>query len=414
MILIRDKYKCCGCSACEQICPKHCIILKEDIEGFSYPEVDKSSCIDCHLCEKVCPVINQSESIKPLRVYAAKNPSEKIRMESSSGGIFTMFAERTINNHGVVFGARFNSNWEVIHDYTETIEGLLAFRGSKYVQSQIGNNYLEVENFLKQGREVLFSGTPCQIAGLHKFLGKKYEGTLITVDMLCHGVPSPLVWREYLKFITHSKGAIRKNTVKSKLVITGINFRDKSTGWKKYGFVLRGIYTVKSDKNVAPSCYSQNEILLHETLDKNIFIQGFLKNLYLRPSCYHCPSKAGKSESDITIADFWGISEYYRDFDDDKGVSLIMTNSHKGESIINEINFERQSSDIRAVIQNNPAYYRSPKMNRKRKDFYIKIYNGININAAIKNCLYIPLTIKLRRKCSIFSNRVIKKIKTFL
>lgn len=192
MIEIKDKKDCCGCSACVQKCPKQCISLKEDNEGFLYPEVDKSMCINCGLCEKVCPVLHQGESRKPLKVYAAKNQDEEIRRQSSSGGIFTLLAEKTIQDGGVVFGARFDEHWEVKHDYTETIEGLAAFRGSKYVQSRMEDNYRKAEMFLKQGRKVLFSGTPCQVAGLKRFL-RKYYGNLLTIDMVCHGVPSPLV-----------------------------------------------------------------------------------------------------------------------------------------------------------------------------------------------------------------------------
>ena len=198
MIEIKDKKDCCGCSACVQRCPKQCITLKEDNEGFLYPIVDKKTCIDCGLCEKVCPILHQGEPQKPLKVYAAKNLNEEIRRQSSSGGIFTLLAEQVIQEGGVVFGARFDENWEVKHDYTETIEGLAVFRGSKYVQSRIEDNYKKAEEFLKQGRKVLFSGTPCQIAGLKRFLRKEYE-ELLTVDFVCHGVPSPGVWRKYLK-----------------------------------------------------------------------------------------------------------------------------------------------------------------------------------------------------------------------
>ena len=197
MIEIKEKAFCCGCNACVQRCPKQCISMHEDEEGFLYPRVDKTICIECGLCEKVCPVINQNEPRKPLKVYAAYNKDEKIRRESSSGGVFTAIAEQVIDEGGIVFGACFDENWEVKHDYTETKEGLKAFRGSKYVQSRIKDNYQKAEHYLKEGRKVLFSGTPCQIAGLKKYLCKEYEN-LLTVDFICHGVPSPKVWRMYL------------------------------------------------------------------------------------------------------------------------------------------------------------------------------------------------------------------------
>lgn len=198
MIKLEKKSDCCGCAACVQRCPKQCISMQEDEEGFLYPAVDKESCIDCGLCEKVCPILSPSSPHLPHYIYAAKSKDEHIRKHSSSGGVFTLLAEQTINAGGVVFGARFDEKWDVVHDYSETLEGLSAFRGSKYVQSSIDQSYKQVESFLRGGRLVLFSGTPCQIAGLKRFLRKDYEN-LTTVDFICHGVPSPKVWRMYLK-----------------------------------------------------------------------------------------------------------------------------------------------------------------------------------------------------------------------
>lgn len=172
MIHITDKRDCCGCNSCVQRCPKSCIRMREDDEGFLYPKVDESVCIDCGLCEKVCPVIHQARENRPIVVCAAKNKSEEIRYQSSSGGVFTALANEIIREGGVVFGAGFDENWEVKHDCTETVEGLSAFRGSKYVQSRIGDSFKKAEQFLKIGRTVLFSGTPCQIAGLKRFCGK--------------------------------------------------------------------------------------------------------------------------------------------------------------------------------------------------------------------------------------------------
>ena len=197
MIDILNKKDCCGCSACVQKCPKQCISLKEDNEGFLYPQVNQQECISCGICKKVCPIINPNEKRTPLQIYAAINKNEEIRRQSSSGGIFTLLSEEILKEGGVVFGARFDENWEVKHDYTENVKGLVNFRGSKYVQSRIEDNYKKVETFLKQGRKVLFSGTPCQIAGLKRFLSKEYDN-LLTVDFICHGVPSPKVWRLYL------------------------------------------------------------------------------------------------------------------------------------------------------------------------------------------------------------------------
>lgn len=188
MIRIVDKRDCCGCSACVQRCPKHCITLQEDAEGFLYPYVDESSCIDCGLCEKVCPMLHSGEPRKPLVVYAARNRNEKVRLQSSSGGVFTALAETVVHEGGVVFGVCFDEKWEVVHTYADNCDELVKFRGSKYVQSKMGDCYQQVETFLKAGRKVLFSGTPCQIRGLKLFLRKEYEN-MLAVDVICHGVP---------------------------------------------------------------------------------------------------------------------------------------------------------------------------------------------------------------------------------
>lgn len=218
MITIKDKQDCCGCGACAQRCPQSCIKMIEDKEGFLYPQINISACINCNLCNKVCPIINKNNPQNPIYSYAAINTNDEIRLRSSSGGLFSAFSEAILNQGGIVFGAKFNQNWEVIHGYTETIDNLYQFRSSKYVQSIIGNCYIQTEKFLKTGKIVLFSGTPCQISGLKHFLKKEYEN-LITVEILCYGVPSPLAWESYLRSISNKKSSI-----------TDINFRDKSTG----------------------------------------------------------------------------------------------------------------------------------------------------------------------------------------
>ena len=362
MIHIHDKHNCCGCAACVQACPKQCISFDEDEQGFRYPLVDENLCVDCGLCKKVCPVLNQADAKKPLKVYAAQNPNEAIRLKSSSGGIFTMLAEAVIDEGGVVFGARFDKNWEVEHGYTETKEGLEAFRGSKYLQSGTENTYQQTKEFLKSGRKVLYSGTSCQIAGLKKFLRKEYDN-LFTVDVVCHGAPSPLVWRTYLQDLKkYPKGTAGKKSVCSSpnevSVITGISFRDKSTGWKKFGFVLKGMSATKANRNTFLSSVSTEEkhdVLLHETLDKNLFMKVFLKNLCLRPSCSSCPAKSGKCGSDISLADYWGIENHHPEWDDDKGTSLVLVNSEKGSYVFNNLGIKSITTTYEEGFSGNPS-----------------------------------------------------------
>lgn len=375
MIHITDKSKCSGCNACVQICPKQCIRMQEDCEGFLYPLVNDDMCVDCKLCEKVCPIINQNEPRRPLKIYAAKHPDDEIRLNSSSGGVFTLLAEQVIAEGGVVFGARFDESWQVVHDYTETVEGLAAFRGSKYVQSVIGNTYKSAQDFLEQGRKVMFTGTPCQIAGLRKFMRKEY-GNLLTVDVVCHGVPSPLVWRKYLEETRENLRAERdagKNTVSSSLkdlpVITGISFRDKTHGWKKYGFRLRYAASKAAGNSVSSSANDSEHTLL-QPFPENVFMKGFLSNFYLRPSCYACTARTGKSGSDISIADFWGVQSYYPEFDDDRGVGLVLVNSDKGRKAYEQTNSDSIESTYEQGLNQNPCLEHSVARTKHVKTFW--------------------------------------------
>ena len=406
MIYIEDKKQCCGCSACVQRCPKQCIQMQEDEEGFLYPIVDKNVCIDCGVCEKVCPVLNQGEERKSLEVYAAFNKNEEIRMQSSSGGLFTILAEQVIQEGGVVFGARFNEDWAVVHDYTETVDGLSAFRGSKYVQSWIGNMFDQAEQFLKQERKVLFSGTPCQIAGLKLYLRKEYEN-LLTVDFICHGVPSPGVWRKYLEELIGRQG-YRKNIVlfhskpfipNSIRNISRIEFRNKRLGWKKYSFVLT--------LSVLDGHGTQNTVLFSEPYNENIFMKGFLADLYLRPSCYACPSKCMKSGSDITIGDYWGIQNVMPEIDDDKGICCVMVNTIKGSLCLSQINVEKYISSDRTVIQGNPALIQSVMLSEMRDRFYEQ-YCNVSLLEQINRLTQLPIV--LRSKIWVY-NQLIKLIR---
>lgn len=302
-----------------------------DKEGFLYPQVDVTRCIDCGKCEKVCPELVEAGEGKATGVYAAKNPDDEVRRASSSGGIFTLLAKYVLAENGVVFGARFDKDWNVVHDYTESKEGLGAFRGSKYVQSRTGETFKQAERFLKAGRKVLFSGTPCQIMGLKRYLRREYDN-LLTVDFVCHGVPSPLVWRKYIEeTLVRQDEKIQFRPTLNHLfsdempLIEGISFRDKCLGWEKFSFALTlSKVTTAGEKNT---------VSLSSIFYDNAYMQAFLANLTLRPSCYACPAKCGRSGSDVTLGDFWGIGKIAPELDDDRGCSLLIIKS-RGEGQI--------------------------------------------------------------------------------
>lgn len=338
--------KCCDCMACYSICPKQCITMLEDKEGFIYPKVDESLCIDCEQCVKVCPFHNPSTPSVPTEVYAAYNKNKEIRLASSSGGVFTLIAEKVIKEDGVVFGAKFTDEWRVAIVPTGTIEGLKAFRGSKYLQATIGNSYKQTKEYLRQGRKVLFSGTPCQIAGLKHFLRKDYDN-LITVDFVCHGVPSPKVWGMYLEEVTEA----------GKKAINDIKFRDKPNGWKRFNF------TLSYDEN--------NEAFTMSSFNgDNHYMRAFLKDMILRPSCYNCQTKSGRSHSDVTIADYWGIDKVNPQMDDDKGTSLLLINTKKGRDALDFQQMQYVKSTYEDALKYNHAIEQSAIPHRHRNEFF--------------------------------------------
>ena len=362
MIQIKDKNECCGCSACVQRCPKRCISLEEDKEGFLYPNVDEINCINCGVCEKVCHELHPYEEKRPIEVYAAINKDEEIRLNSSSGGIFYLMAENTIKDGGVVFGAKFDKDWQVVFDYSETYEGCKSFMGSKYVQANVDSAFKNAECFLKRGRKVLFSGTPCQIAALHHFLRKEYPN-LYTVDFVCHGVPSPKVWRLYLKEVMKKYNDIHN-----------IEFRNKRNGWKDFYFVLED-----NAKDVSQSLYISHF--------EDPYMKAFLENMSIRPSCYNCKAKQGRSNSDITIADFWGIWNEFPQIDDDKGTSLILINTPKGHQTFDWSKISKIKTSFDAALKYNMGLNSTAKPHNKRALFFSNIDKEISIIKLIDRCL---------------------------
>lgn len=327
MITLKRKEDCCGCYACETVCPAQCITMREDSEGFMYPETDVSKCIDCHLCEKVCPVINSplrtglnvpltKDFLAEPQVFAAQCSSDELRMASSSGGVFTVLAERIIQNGGVVFGVRWSEDFtEVFHDFTETVEGLAAFRGSKYLQSKIGDAFKKCREFLRAGREVMFTGTPCQIAGLRRALRRDFPN-LLTVDIACHSTPSPKAWNAYLAgLIAREKlGKVRNVFFRKKI------FDKKRNAWDCTKFFVEG-----ESRTYINSVYGMS------------YGVGFLNGLFSRPSCPECPSKNRTSGSDISIGDFWGVEKYYPSLRMRDGLSVVVCHTQRGISAFDAV-----------------------------------------------------------------------------
>lgn len=388
MINITNKQDCCGCSACVQRCPKHCIHLTEDTEGFLYPIIDKKICINCGICENVCPLLHLSKPITVLKTLAVKNVNEEERFSSSSGGVFISIAKAILQKGGVVFGAVYDEHWEVKHTHAETEKNVKAMMGSKYLQSRIENSYIETERFLKSGREVLFTGTPCQIAGLRYFLRKNYPN-LLTVDFLCHGVPSPGIWRKYLYEIFPNLHTYSSSSLNITPTITSISFREKTHGWKSYSIEFRGNPISQTGRNI---------ILLSEIHRENPFMRGFLSDIYLRPSCYNCRCKNGVSQSDLTIADYWGIDKLMPDFDDDKGIGLVLINTSKGESYFNLLNMEVRLSTLKDAQQFNGGFKENIKMHPKRDFFFKQLSEGKSVSKTVEQCLHVPIYQKLINK----------------
>lgn len=361
MIIIKDKKDCCGCGACVQKCPKKCISLQEDNEGFLYPYIDEKLCVDCGLCEKVCPETSSYDTRLPFRSYAAINTNDEIRKLSSSGGIFSVIAEKIIDEGGVVFGARFDESWQVILDYTENKDGIKAFRGSKYIQAYTGETFSECEYFLKEGRKVLYTGTPCQIAALKHFLRKDYSN-LLTIDFICHGVPSPLVWRRYLNDIS------KIESIKS--ICKGVG----TSALKDFRF------KVEYDSKDSILSFSS---LAHE----NAYLKAFLSDLILRPSCHSCIAKSCSSMSDMTIADFWGVWNVEPTFFDDKGTSLVLIHNQNLEGILYGIEgIKMQEVSYEKAIKFNMALIDNATPNINRDLFWQKFHKTKNFSRLVSRC----------------------------
>lgn len=347
---------CTGCETCANICPKNCISMQRDEEGFAYPKINHEICISCGKCDKICPVLN----FKPVmpdklpEVFVAIHPDEKIRRHSSSGGTFTALSELILNTGGIIFGAGFDENWHVVHTSAENFNELENLRGSKYVQSQIGDVYKRVKIELEKGRRVLFSGTPCQCAGLKNFLGKDYDN-LLTVDIICHGVPSPKLWESYIEYRAQGHDIAR------------VNFRSKRHGWMglhlELNFYDCGYY----------DGFEQTDLYFKE----------FLNDLILRPSCHECKFKFPNGKADITIGDAWGVQNFAPKFFDNRGTSLVIVHTDKGKNFLSKANLIKQAVSFDVLPMNNPAYLNSVIPDARRADFFNDLKNFPNLPIAV-------------------------------
>ena len=373
-----DKLHCSGCSACASICPHEVISMQMDNEGFADPVIDENICINCALCEKVCPGLHQSILKSPLSVNAAKAKADNLRLESSSGGIFSILANNVLEHGGLVFGAAFDhSDWHVYHKYIDKKLDLHELRGSKYVQSDITNCFKEVKKALNDGREVLFTGTPCQIAGLRSYISltnKSKSNLLLCVDVICHAVPSPLAWRKYLEQRVSEHNRHKNSELKD---IKKIDFRNKDTGWKNFSIYIEFIDNMK---------YSA-------IFQEDNFMKGFLRELYNRPSCHDCKCKNFNSGSDITLGDYWGIDTLVQEMDDDKGVSLVIINTEKGKNAFDILSDKMEIcvSDLKDAIIRNQAIVVSTSTHQNRTKFFRKIHKSKNFDKLVYKMLRLPM-----------------------
>ena len=361
MIKIVDPSKCCGCSACVNVCQHHAISIQPDKLGFPYPVVDMDNCVDCGLCDAVCafvPDVSAAQTVPndtKVEVLAARHDDADILAQSQSGGAFSAIAVQVLNDGGVVYGAAFDQSHLVRHIKVDSVEGLSALRGSKYVQSDLSDIFRQVRSDLRSGTKVLFCGTPCQVAGLRSFIPVTMQDGLYLVDFVCHGVPSPSVWKDYLDYMSR-QGTIVK-----------ANFRDKSVaGWKEHKETF--IYN-NGKKNVADS-----------------FRVLFYKNIMLRHSCSVCPYNIMNHKSDVTIADFWGVDEIIPQMDGPEGTSMVICNTSDGQELMvrasDVLNIVTAVLDYDFMSRRNPNLVRPARIDKDRMAFENEFAQGGFIRVA--------------------------------
>ena len=308
-----DQNLCTGCTACASICLKGCIEMQPDAFGFRYPQIREEACIDCGLCTKSCPVLAQNQETQLPQAYAAMAEDTDLRLQSSSGGVFSLLAQKVIERNGAVFGAAYDADFAVHHICAEASDDLKLLRGAKYAQSELGGCFTAIRHRLHEGQLVLFTGTPCQVAGLKTFLKKEYDN-LLTVDIVCHSVPSPEVWKAYVHF--------RAEKDNGGQLPVEINLRSKQSGWSRYRYENLFRYDTQT--------WTQSS---GDSLYMKLFSGGWIN----RASCEQCRFKGYHRVSDLTIGDFWGIWNIAPEMDDNRGTSLVLVQSEKGAQYFEEL-----------------------------------------------------------------------------
>ena len=363
MEIICEKEHCTGCTACAVSCPKNAISMKENDKGFIYPYIDKEACVDCGLCKNVCPQLAIKEKVRPnvRKVYAAFTKDLDIRNNSSSGGMFTELARSILQEGGVVFASRMSDNChELYFDKCERVEDLDKFRGSKYLQSHPKSIFLEIKKELELEKMVLFIGTACQVAGLKSFLKKKYD-KLFTVDIICHGVPSPKLWSDYMKQLEQLYCSSAKK----------VNFRYKKPSWTKFSLCVE---------------FENGHEFLKSKFDDPYLI-SFLKEMALRDNCYTCPYTNIERVGDITLADFWGYkSTDFKMRNTEKGISLVLINSDNGtilfKKIVSRILFTEKR--LKDAVDGNRSLKEPWSRNPLADEFWGEYLKGAGLQSAFK------------------------------
>lgn len=345
-MLNTNKYKCSGCEACYNVCKFGAIKMEYDKEGFAYPTIDTQKCVNCNQCHKVCPYnaekFEREQEYVEQTSYACYNTNDVERISSSSGGIFPLIARKILEGGGVVYAAAFNNEFAVEHRRITSVDNLEELKGSKYLQSTIGLSFQKIKQDLLEDKTVLFCGTSCQVVGLLSYLGKEYAN-LYTIDLICKSMPSPVIWKKFIK----SKFGKKK--------IKRVNFKEKSEGWDKFTFKVE---TEKKDYRVRGM--------------RSLYMQGFFKGIYCRPSCFECPFKGTKRLSDVTLADCWGVEKMAPELFDTKGVSSMMVNSQKGQQIFAKIKEDLRYAETKVddIKKYNPYIAKRATKAKTRGLFY--------------------------------------------